>query len=176
MADKQVCSIIFEIESIIKWIIVLRITLNHTEYKLTKLPNKSTVFKNVQRDADKRGNILSIVDEPVKNVSIITCTPGSIRSNHYHYEDFHFMYVLEGDFDYFYKDINTKEIFYYKVMEGDTIFTPPNEIHACYFPKRTSLIVSSKNSRDQNTYEADTVRVDFITQSNISDMLANYGK
>ena len=35
------------------------------------LPRKSTLFKNTQRDADVRGEILSIVDEPVQNVSII---------------------------------------------------------------------------------------------------------
>ena len=52
------------------------------------IPKKSTVFKNIKRDEDTRGGILSIVDEAVKNVSIITCTPGSIRSNHYHHKDF----------------------------------------------------------------------------------------
>ena len=36
------------------------------------LPKKSTVFKNIKRDEDPRGSILSIVDEPVNNVSIIT--------------------------------------------------------------------------------------------------------
>jgi oxalate decarboxylase/phosphoglucose isomerase-like protein (cupin superfamily) len=140
------------------------------------LPIKSTVFTNIQRNQDERGSILSIVDEPIENVSIITCTPGSIRSNHYHHADFHFMYVLEGDFDYFFKDISTNDICYLKVRAGETIYTPPNEIHACYFPDRTTLIVSSKNPRDQETYEADTVRVEFITQSNIVDMLANYGR
>ena len=59
------------------------------------IPKNSTVFTNIQRDEDERGAILSIVDEPVENVSIITCEPGSIRSNHYHLEDFHFMYVLK---------------------------------------------------------------------------------
>ena len=140
------------------------------------LPEKSTVFTNVQRNEDARGGILSIVDESIQNVSIITCTPGSIRSNHYHYEDFHFMYVLDGDFDYFFKDIETAEIYYLKVRVGETIFTPPNEVHACYFPDKTTLIVSSKNPRDQETYEADTVRLEFITGSNIVDMLAAYGE
>ena len=140
------------------------------------VPKKSTVFQNIQRDKDARGGILSIVDEPVENVSIITCSPGSIRSNHYHLEDFHFMYVVEGDFDYFYKDVDTGEVCYLRVEMGETIFTPPIEIHACYFPNRTTLIVSSKNPRDQETYEADTVRVDFINERNIGEMLTTYGK
>ena len=54
------------------------------------IPKKSTIFKNIQRDKDVRGSILSIVDEQLI-VSIITCKAGSIRSNHYHYKDFHFI-------------------------------------------------------------------------------------
>ncbi len=139
------------------------------------IPKKSTIFKNIQRDKDARGSILSIVDEPVNNVSIITCKAGSIRSNHYHYKDFHFMYVLEGDFDYFFKDVDTGKVCYFRVKEGETIFTPPLEEHACYFPNTTTLVVSSKNPRDKDTYEADTVRVEFITQSNIFAMLDAHG-
>lgn len=140
------------------------------------LPSKSTIYKNEMRNEDDRGGILSIVDTKIENVSIINCTPGSIRSNHYHHEDFHFMYVLEGDFDYFFKDIDSEEVGYLRVKAGDTIFTPPKEIHACYFPSTTKLIVSSKNPRDQETYEADTVRVKFITDDNIESMLAIYAK
>ncbi len=139
-----------------------------------KLPKKSTIFTNVQRDEDSRGGILSIVDESIKNVSIITCTTGSIRSNHYHHTDFHFMYVLEGSIDYFYRDIDSDEINYLKVDVGETIFTPPKEIHACYFPEVTRLIVSSKNPRDQETYESDTVRVEFINDKNLEDMLSKF--
>lgn len=139
------------------------------------LPTKSTLFANIQRDEDQRGGILSIVDNKVENISIISCNPGSIRSNHYHYDDFHFMYVLEGDFDYFFKDLDGGEVQYLKVRAGETIFTPPNEIHACYFPESTRLIVCSKNPRDQETYEADTVRVDFVNEENIQEMLSTYG-
>jgi oxalate decarboxylase/phosphoglucose isomerase-like protein (cupin superfamily) len=140
------------------------------------LPRKSTLFPNIQRDADVRGEILSIVDETVQNVSIITCTPGSLRSNHYHHSDFHFMYVLEGEIDYFYKDVDTGEIQYLKVREGDNIFTPDNELHATYFPVFTRMIVSSKFPRDQETYEKDTVRVPLVTPENLEEMLATYAR
>ena len=140
------------------------------------LPRKSTLFSNVQRDADVRGEILSIVDEPVQNVSIITCTPGSLRSNHYHHQDFHFMYVLEGEIDYFYKDVDTGEIKYLKVGVGDNIFTPDNELHATYFPVATKMVVSSKFPRDQETYENDTVREGLVTPENLEEMLAKYAR
>jgi oxalate decarboxylase/phosphoglucose isomerase-like protein (cupin superfamily) len=140
------------------------------------LPRKSTLFENIQRDADERGGILSIVDETVQNVSIITCNPGSLRSNHYHHSDFHFMYILEGEIDYFYRDVDTDEIQYLKVRAGDNIFTPDNEIHATYFPVKTVMVVSSKYPRDQETYEKDTVRVPLITQDNIQEMLEKYAR
>ena len=138
------------------------------------LPRKSTLFPNIERDSDARGSILSIVDEPVQNVSIITCTPGSLRSNHFHNSDFHFMYVLEGEIDYFWKDVDTGEVQYLKVRTGDNIFTPPNELHATYFAVYTRLIVSSKFPRDQETYEKDTVRDVLVTADNVEEMLAKH--
>jgi oxalate decarboxylase/phosphoglucose isomerase-like protein (cupin superfamily) len=138
------------------------------------LPRKSTLFRNTQRDTDARGDILSIVDQPVQNVSIISCNPGSLRSNHYHHTDFHFMYVLEGEIDYFFKELDSEEVHYLKVRAGDNIFTPDNELHATYFPVKTRLIVSSKFPRDQETYEKDTVRVPFVTADNINELLAKY--
>jgi len=138
------------------------------------VPSKSTLIPNIRRDADARGSILSIVDETVQNVSIITCKAGAIRSNHYHLTDWHLMYVVEGAIDYFFKDVEGDEVTYLRVAKGDNIFTPPMEIHATYFPVDTTLIVSSKLPRDQETYERDTVRVPFVTADNLQDMLAKH--
>ena len=66
------------------------------------LPSKSKLFKNESRNKDERGEIKSIVDAKISNVSIITCNANSIRSNHYHKKDFHFMYVLKGKINYFF--------------------------------------------------------------------------
>ena len=71
-----------------------------------KLTKKSKLFKNIVRNEDIRGSIKSIVDYKISNVSIITSNSNSIRSNHYHIKDFHFMYVLEGKIDYFFKGID----------------------------------------------------------------------
>ena len=134
-------------------------------------PTKSRLFKSITRDNDIRGSIVSIVDDVVQNVSLITCNAGSIRSNHYHKKDFHYMYVLEGEIDYFYKELNNDVIHYFKVKKNDIIFTPKNEIHATFFPLRTKLIVSSMLPRDQETYENDTVRVEFINNDNLQFMI-----
>lgn len=137
------------------------------------LPNYSTIIENISRDHDGRGSILSIVDSDIRNVSIINSAANTIRSNHYHREDFHFMYVLQGQIDYFFKDKKDDSFKYLLVKEGQTIFTPKLELHATYFPVETTLIVSSKNPRDQKTYEEDTVRETMITHENVQNLKAN---
>ena len=122
----------------------------------------SHIVKNEHRSNDLRGSILSIVDYNINNVSIISCNKGSIRSNHYHKKDYHFMYVLYGEINYFFKNLDDQKVFFLKVKNNQTIFTPKLEIHATHFPVDTKLIVSSGFPRDQKTYEEDTVRVDFI--------------
>ena len=125
---------------------------------------KSTKIKNITRSKDQRGSILSIVDEQVKNVSIITCLPKTIRSNHSHKKDWHYMYVLEGIMEYFF--VSNNKTFFMKINKGENVFTPPRELHATYFPVKTVLLVSSKNPRDRKTYEKDTIRKELIDLKN----------
>ena len=128
------------------------------------LSTKSKKINNIIRSKDTRGSILSIVDEKVENVSIITCLPKTIRSNHSHKKDCHYMYVLEGGMEYFY--VIGNRIFFMKIKKGENVFTPPKELHATYFPKKTVLLVSSKNKRDKKTYEKDTIREKLIDLKN----------
>ena len=125
---------------------------------------KSKKIKNIIRSKDPRGSILSIVDDKVKNVSIITCLPKTIRSNHSHKKDWHYMYVLDGVMEYFFKI--KKKIYFLRIKKGENIFTPPRELHATYFPTKTLLVVSSKNKRDKKTYEEDTIRKKLIDLDN----------
>ena len=75
-----------------------------------EMPKTSIIIENEFRSKDERGSILSIADAKISNVSIISCNKGSIRSNHYHLKDFHYMFVLEGEIDYFFKDLKTDKI------------------------------------------------------------------
>ena len=129
---------------------------------------KSIKIKNITRSKDRRGSILSIVDEKVKNVSIINCLPRTIRSNHSHKKDWHYMYVLEGVMEYFF--VIKNKIYFMRIKKGENVFTPPRELHATYFPKKTILLVSSKNPRDRKTYEKDTIRKELIDFKNYKSM------
>jgi hypothetical protein len=68
-----------------------------------------------------------------------------------------------------------KKIYYTKLKKGDLVFTPPKELHATYFPIKTTLLVASKNKRDKKSYEKDTVRKKFIDLKNIKS-IKNYAK
>ena len=129
---------------------------------------KSKKIKNITRSKDRRGSILSIVDDQVKNISIITCLPKTIRSNHSHKKDWHYMYVLEGIMEYFF--VIKNKTYFMRIKKGENVFTPPRELHATYFPKKTILLVSSKNPRDRKTYEKDTIRKGLIDLKNYRSM------
>ena len=138
------------------------------------IPKNSCILNSHIRNEDLRGNIVSIVDRKIQNVSIIKCNAYTIRSNHYHLTDWHIMHVLKGKIDYFYKNLKDDKINYLNVKKEQNIFTPAKEIHATFFPIDTVLIVCSKNPRDRNTYEKDTVRVNFINQNNIQNLLNQF--
>ena len=119
--------------------------------------------------ADSRGTIQSLVNFPMKNLSLITSKKGSVRSNHYHVTDWHYMYVLAGSFDYFYRPTgsdSTPSVI--RVNAGEMVFTPPMEDHATVFLEDTSLLAMSRNPRDQATYEADVRRVVLVNPDSIA--------
>ena len=118
---------------------------------------------------DTRGSIFSIVNQPCNNVSIIETKSGSIRSNHYHKKDWHYMLVMEGILEYFYYSNRSKKVNFINVLPGQIIFTPNLEVHATFFPEDSKLLVVSGFLRDSLTYENDTVRLEFINNENIED-------
>ena len=133
---------------------------------MSDLYKNSLIIDIIERNSDNRGKILSLVNTKIQNVSLITCNKNSIRSNHYHLKDWHYIFVLNGQINYFYKKINSLKIHYSLIKKGENIFTPPMEIHATHFPTKTTLIVCSKNKRNKTIYEKDTVRVKFINLNN----------
>ena len=58
---------------------------------------------------DDRGAIQPLCDLNMKSASLIISKKNSWRANHYHKTDWHFIYVLEGAFEYYYRKTNSKE-------------------------------------------------------------------
>jgi oxalate decarboxylase/phosphoglucose isomerase-like protein (cupin superfamily) len=129
---------------------------------------KQTRVELPSSHADERGAIQSLVNFPMKNLSLITSKKGTVRSNHYHLTDWHYMYVLSGSFDYHYRPTgSTEPPAVIRVRPGEMVFTPPLEDHATVFLEDTEILVVSRNPRDQEAYEADVRRVTLIDPATV---------
>ena len=118
---------------------------------------------------DERGSIQSLVNFPMKNLSLISSKKGTVRSNHYHETDWHYMYVLSGSFDYYYRPTGSKDKpKVITVKAGEMVFTPPREDHATVFLEDTQLLAMSRNPRDQASYEADVRRVTLVDPAGVA--------
>ena len=117
---------------------------------------------------DGRGAIQSLVNFPMKNLSLISSRKGTVRSNHYHVTDWHYMYVLSGSFDYYYRPTgSTEKPMVINMKAGEMVFTPPMEDHATVFREDTRLLAMSRNPRDQESYESDVRRVMLIDPASV---------
>lgn len=138
--------------------------MNNKEY--TDFVNKGAfpVEQKVELDPpfeDARGAIQNIILSPM-SVAIITSKAGSVRSNHYHKTDWHYLYVISGSMEYYERAIdgssNVKPTI---VKAGEMVFTPPNEVHKTIFLEDTVMLSIAKNIRDHEHHEEDVVRVEF---------------
>jgi quercetin dioxygenase-like cupin family protein len=112
---------------------------------------------------DARGAIHPLVDVPMESCVLITSKKGSVRANHYHRTDWHYCYVLEGEIDYYHRPTGaTRKPAKVIIKQGKMFFTPPMVDHAMVFRKNTVFLAFGRNSRAQDVYEADVVRIDPI--------------
>lgn len=110
--------------------------------------------------ADPRGAIQPLVDLPMESCVLISSKKGTVRANHYHKTDWHFCHVLSGSIEYYHRphgsDAVPQKVL---VKSGELFFTPPMVDHAMVFPEDTVFLTLGRNSRAQEVYEADVVRI-----------------
>lgn len=109
---------------------------------------------------DARGGIQPLVDLPMESCVLIESKKGSVRANHYHQTDWHFCYVLSGSIEYFHRphgsSAKPEKVL---VRSGQMFFTGPMVDHAMLFPEDTAFLTFGRNSRAQEVYEADVIRI-----------------
>lgn len=116
---------------------------------------------------DSRGFIQPLCDLTVKSATLIFTKANQWRANHYHKKDWHFIYVIKGEFEYYFRKTNSNDDIKKKIVtKGQLLFTGPLIDHAMLYTKETEILVVSRNSRDQKTYEKDTVRINFMNNHN----------
>ena len=110
--------------------------------------------------ADPRGEIQPLVDLPMESCVLIRSKKGTVRANHYHRTDWHFCYVLSGSIEYYQRPHGSDKIpEKVLVKTGELFFTRPMVDHAMVFPEDTVFLTLGRNSRSQEAYEADVVRI-----------------
>lgn len=116
---------------------------------------------------DERGGIARIVDSDkftFRAVLRITSKAGSIRSNHYHRSDYHYIYVESGKCEYSEKpsdDPNAK-VETVILESGDVVLSKPGIIHAVKFLEDSVMYAITTETREHELYEEDTKRIKII--------------
>jgi uncharacterized RmlC-like cupin family protein len=92
--------------------------------------------------------------------SLLRFKAGARRSSHWHRTDSHWLYVLDGKFDYWWKHLGDDgKPHHIEVEAGQMVHTGPRISHWTYFPRETTLISVSTLHRQHGTHEGDVVRV-----------------
>lgn len=112
---------------------------------------------------DNRGIIQNILNIPINAVALITSKAGAVRSNHWHKENDHYLYILSGSLEYYERALGEdgKDIkpVIYKI--GDMFYTGPMKVHKVVFIEDTVMLSLGKNIKTHESHEADLVREDF---------------
>ena len=112
---------------------------------------------------DDRGSIQMLVEFPVASALVISSKAGAVRANHYHQTDEHYAYVASGRIEYHYRPAESAapaEVI--TVEPGQMFHTPAKVVHAMKFLTDSVFYVFSTERRDQESYEADMVRVKLV--------------
>lgn len=118
----------------------------------TPFVNRQGLIQNLMLDAGYAG------------VEVIECAPRTIRSNHWHQKDAHFLYVVSGSFLYYEQPVGKDGHVPHLpepvvVSKRQMVYTGPRIVHATAFLEPTVLVSISKYPRDTKSHEEDLVRV-----------------
>jgi oxalate decarboxylase/phosphoglucose isomerase-like protein (cupin superfamily) len=119
------------------------------------------VIKPSPAFVNEAGSIVNIAFGEFTCISLIHSVAGAYRSRHWHSTDSHVLYVLRGEMWYKERDLDGEyPAEWTKVLQGESVYTPPLVVHQTWFPVNTTLISASKNRRDHASHEADVQRVE----------------
>ena len=126
---------------------------------------------------DKRGTLQKIIDGNFSSCIEVYSKKGSIRANHYHKKDKHFMYIISGELLYSYRNRKRgSKVKIKKMKKGDLFFTPAMQEHMAYYTKNTHFLALSTRKRTQFDYEKDLIRVEMEKYPDVKKAILRSGK
>jgi len=112
---------------------------------------------------DDRGLITNILsDVELRHVAIITSKKGSVRGDHYHPEDFQYIYVISGVYVARFTHVETEEKLSFIVKEGELEYCPPGWAHNYQFLEDTVFLNLTPRNRDADRFEEHTVKYSVV--------------
>lgn len=107
---------------------------------------------------DDRGIITNVLQEKCANVAVITSKAGTVRSNHYHKKDSHWIYVLSGSVQYSERNLEAPYAITHTVFSaGERFFTPVMKVHRVTFLEDSVIISMSKEPQTENRHKKDCI-------------------
>lgn len=116
---------------------------------------------------DERGYITRLVDHDeakIRAILYISSRVGSVRGNHYHKNDYHYVFCVRGRFRYSEKDTRDPNAQVESVIlePGDLVLSSPMVAHAMEFLEDCEFMAFTTEKREQQSYEEDTVRMKIV--------------
>ena len=107
---------------------------------------------------DARGIILDVLrDSPVEFTTLVTSKAGSVRGNHYHTEATVHVFILEGSFEVYSKDVRGDEQTAAVVGTGDVVSFAPYDLHALVALEDSAFLLLAHGKRGGALTVAETL-------------------
>lgn len=111
---------------------------------------------------DERGTIVNVLQEPCENVAVIHSCKGSVRSNHWHKQDSHWIYVLSGSVEYSERNLLAPFLPTHKIYQaGERFFTPIRKVHRVTFLEDSIILSMSKKPQTTKHHMEDCIPEQF---------------
>ena len=94
-------------------------------------------------------------------VAVIFSKAGSVRSNHFHRHDWHYLYVISGEMEYYEAALpQLNPVHIRTVKAGQMVFTGTGMAHATKFPVDTVLLSIARRAQDPASRDDDCVKLE----------------
>ncbi|MFH2067778.1 MAG: cupin domain-containing protein [Pseudomonadota bacterium] len=114
---------------------------------------------------DERGAIYDILDdENILHIGLITAKKGAVRGNHYHKKAKQFNHILSGKMELKITDIDTGKVIKHTLEKNDFISIPAGVGHTLIALEDSEFIDLNTESRSEDGYEQDTIRLNDDTR------------
>lgn len=117
------------------------------------------VVKLVPAFTDGRGSITDILNGvDVRHIGVIKSKANTVRGNHYHLKADQYTYVLSGKIEYWEGKEEQKKTSVI-LTKGEFVVSTASYAHAIRFLEDSELLVLTTQSRSEDGYEQDTIRL-----------------